>query len=42
MYLFSGARWKNPVTYTIVEVLNLVFVESTITKSDKRNFTNAD
>jgi len=31
MYLFSGASWKNPATYTIVQLLDLVFVESTTT-----------
>jgi hypothetical protein len=31
MYLFSAASWKNPATYTIVEVLDFVFVESTST-----------
>jgi hypothetical protein len=27
--LFSDARWKIPVTYPIVEVLDLTFAEST-------------
>ena len=40
MYLFSDASWKNPATYTIVEVLDFVYAESTNTKSDKRNYTN--
>ena len=41
-YVFiQFARWENPATYTIVEVLDLVFVESTNTESDKRSFTKA-
>jgi len=42
MYLIRDASWKNPATYTIVEVPDLVIAESTITKSDKRNFTNIE
>ena len=41
MYLFLGASWNIPATYTIGKVLDFSFVESTSDLYEKRSSTIA-